>query len=188
MISEIVREKRFQSRAFLLLPITFNCGVIVGPLLGGWLADPVDSYPELFGPGGSIGGKDGVGWLMKFPYALPNVINAFFLFGSAMGILFGLEETLESLKHKSDYPLQLRRWVFRAFTRRRGPPHEYAAVEDRLNATELQSPVTIEHSAPPKVRQRLPFRRIWTQNVLLTFLAHGFLAMHVGTYLAPACD
>lgn len=181
MISEIVREKRFQSKAFLLLPITFNGGILIGPLLGGLLADPVSSYPELFGPGGSIGGEDGVGWLMKFPYALPNVINACFLFGSAMGILFGLEETLESLKHKPDYPLQIRRWVFRAFTKRRGPPHEYASMEDRLNATELQSPAMIENNVPPKPRRRLPFRRIWTRNVLLTFLAHGLLAMHVGT-------
>jgi hypothetical protein len=55
MISEIVREKKFQSRAFLLMPMTFNIGVIVGPLLGGWLADPVTSYPGIFGPGGSIG-------------------------------------------------------------------------------------------------------------------------------------
>lgn len=182
MISEIVREKRYQSRAFLLLPMTFNAGVIIGPLLGGWLADPVASYPGIFGPGGSIGGEKGVGWLIKFPYALPNVINACFLFGSAMGILFGLEETLESLKHKPDYPLQIRRWLFRAFTTSRGPPHEYALVEDRLNATELQSHSAIEHNAPPKARKRLPFRRIWTRNVLLTFLAHGLLAMHVGTF------
>jgi hypothetical protein len=81
MISEIVREKKFQSRAFLLMPMTFNIGVIVGPLLGGWLADPAGSYPSIFGPGGSIGGKEGVRWLMEFPYALPNVINACFLFG-----------------------------------------------------------------------------------------------------------
>ncbi|KAI7573554.1 hypothetical protein KC343_g23570, partial [Hortaea werneckii] len=60
MISEMVQEKRFLSRAFLLLPMTFNIGVIIGPLLGGLLADPVGSYPEIFGPGGSLGGKNGV--------------------------------------------------------------------------------------------------------------------------------
>jgi hypothetical protein len=30
MISEIIRDKKFQSRAFLLLPMTFNIGVIIG--------------------------------------------------------------------------------------------------------------------------------------------------------------
>jgi len=34
MISEIIKEKKYQSRAFLLLPITFNIGVIIGPILG----------------------------------------------------------------------------------------------------------------------------------------------------------
>lgn len=34
MLSEIVQEKRFQSRAFLLLPMCFNIGVVIGPILG----------------------------------------------------------------------------------------------------------------------------------------------------------
>jgi len=34
IISEIIKEKKYQSRAFLLLPMTFNVGVIVGPILG----------------------------------------------------------------------------------------------------------------------------------------------------------
>lgn len=186
MISEIVREKKFQSRAFLLMPMTFNIGVIVGPLLGGWLADPVGSYPGVFGPGGSIGGEEGVGWLMRFPYALPNVINACFLLGSAMGILFGLEETLEALRDEPDYPLRFRRWVVKAFSRR-GSPHEYTEVADSSTPAaridvEMQSPTTSEAPTHPKIKQRLPFRRIWTRNVILTFLAHGLLAMHVGTF------
>ena len=34
MISEIIKEKKFQSRAFLLMPMTFNVGVLIGPVLG----------------------------------------------------------------------------------------------------------------------------------------------------------
>ena len=34
MLSEIIKEKKFQSRAFLLLPMCFNIGVVVGPILG----------------------------------------------------------------------------------------------------------------------------------------------------------
>jgi MFS family permease len=188
MISEIVREKKFQSRAFLLMPMTFNIGVIVGPLLGGWLADPAESYPGIFGPGGSLGGKEGVKWLTEFPYALPNVINACFLFGSAVGILFGLEETLEALRQKPDYPLQFRRWVLRALTGSR-PSHEYSPVLDTsftasAGDVELQTSNQPEAKSDPqpKVRRRLPFRRIWTRNVVLTFISHGLLAMHVGTF------
>lgn len=34
MISEIIKEKKYQSRAFIILPMTFNIGVIIGPILG----------------------------------------------------------------------------------------------------------------------------------------------------------
>ena len=34
MISEIIKEKKFQSRAFLLMPMSFNVGVLIGPVLG----------------------------------------------------------------------------------------------------------------------------------------------------------
>ena len=92
MISEIIREKKFQSRAFLLLPMCFNIGVIIGPVLGGLLSDPVGSYPRIFGEGSLLGGKDGVWWLRHWPYALPNLLSAVFLFSSATAVLFGLEE------------------------------------------------------------------------------------------------
>ena len=41
MISEIIKEKKFQSRAFLLLPMTFNIGVIIGPILGASTSSPL---------------------------------------------------------------------------------------------------------------------------------------------------
>ena len=92
MISEIIKEKKFQSRAFLLLPMCFNIGVIIGPILGGLLSDPVSSYPKLFGPHSLFGGEAGVWWLRHWPYALPNLLSAFFLLMSAAAVMFGLEE------------------------------------------------------------------------------------------------
>lgn len=100
MVSEIVQEKksiyqvldfvilltsdfRYQSRAFLLFPMCFNIGVIIGPILGGLLADPAGSYPKIFGHNK---------FLQKFPYAPPNLLSAFFLFSAALGVFFGLSE------------------------------------------------------------------------------------------------
>ena len=92
MISEIIVEKRYQTRAFLVMPVTFNCGVLIGPLLGGWLQDPVHTFPKAFGPGSTLGGKDGVRWMSMFPYALPNMVSAMFLLVSVLIVLLGLEE------------------------------------------------------------------------------------------------
>jgi hypothetical protein len=61
----------------------FNIGVIIGPILGGLLADPAGSYPDMFG---------GIGWLLKFPYAPPNILSACFLLTAATGVFLGLEE------------------------------------------------------------------------------------------------
>lgn len=70
----------------------FNIGVIIGPVLGGILADPVRSYPGLFGDDSIFGGKNGVRWMKQWPYALPNLLSAFFLFTAATGVLLALEE------------------------------------------------------------------------------------------------
>lgn len=83
---------RYQSRAFLLLPMCFNVGVIVGPIIGGSLADPINSYPQLFGPGSFFGGKDGVWWMNRWPFALPNILSAIYIFSAFLAILFGLDE------------------------------------------------------------------------------------------------
>ncbi|RYP09673.1 hypothetical protein DL765_008373 [Monosporascus sp. GIB2] len=115
MVSETVREKKYQARAFVLLPMCFNIGVIIGPVLGGLLSDPAGSYPGMFG---------NVDFLRKFPYAMPNVISAIFLCFSFIAVWMLLEET----------------------------------------------------------RLRHPARMIFTFNVVMTFVAHFFLAFGLGTF------
>lgn len=80
-------------------PLTVCAGVIVGPVLGGLLADPVTNYPGVFGKNSTLGGQDGVWWLQYWPYALPNIISAIFLLGSALAVIFGLEEVRISRHH-----------------------------------------------------------------------------------------
>lgn len=67
----------------------FNIGVIIGPVLGGLLADPAASYPERFGK---------IGWLVKFPYAPPNLLSACFLLIAAAAVFFGLDEVFNPRK------------------------------------------------------------------------------------------
>lgn len=70
----------------------FNIGIIIGPILGGLLADPVASYPSIFGENSMLGGRNGVWWMEHWPYAPPNLLSALFLFVAAAGVIFGLEE------------------------------------------------------------------------------------------------
>jgi len=175
MVSEIVQEKKYQSRAFLLFPMCFNIGVIIGPILGGLLADPAGSYPKLFGK---------VEWLQRFPYAAPNILSAFFLFCAGLGVFFGLAETLESLRHKEDLGIRCARKIYELFHGR--PTYQYSAVptHSRNHSTDIDfelSPQTPTR-APPRWKNTLSFRRIFTYNVICTLIAHTLLATHLGTF------
>jgi hypothetical protein len=202
MISEIVREKKYQSRAFLLLPMTFNIGVIIGPILGGLLSDPAGSYPNLFGD---------VYFFKRFPYATPNLLSAFFL-GSAMVLVWlFLEETLDARQGRRDWGNELgsRLSTFCGAClarRKHGADYEPIASRDESLDVELsptaafnQQRLTSGQSTPtkpgasspstrkpphpgPRYIHRLPFRRIFTHNVVFTLISHSLLAFHVGTF------
>lgn len=77
----------------------FNIGVIIGPVIGGSLAEPVKNFPWLFGEGSLLGGKNGVWWMEHWPYALPNLLSACFIFISFLAIFFGLDEVCNSSKY-----------------------------------------------------------------------------------------
>ena len=184
MISEIIKEKRFQSRAFMVLPMTFNVGVIIGPILGGILSDPFNSYPALFGPGSFLGGSDGVWWMKQYPYALPNLVSAMFLCISTTAVFLGLEETHEVLRYRPNRGRIIGKWILRNVFRR-SEHTSYSAVpmfeSDNPQGVEMQTPKKKEESKS-KPRRKLPISRIWTRNVILTLIAHGVMAMHVGTF------
>jgi MFS family permease len=80
MVAEMVPEKELQPRAFSIMPLVWSLGSIFGPSFGGFFASPATNYPGLFGNSK---------FLIKFPFALPNIVaGLFFLTGITTGILF----------------------------------------------------------------------------------------------------
>lgn len=205
MISEIIKEKKFQSRAFLLLPMCFNVGVVIGPIMGGFLADPINSFPSTFGPDSPLGGKDGVSWMKAFPYALPNIVSACILSCSVLGVILGLDETHAARKDKIDYGRRLGKFLARLLFRRK-ETYEYSRLQTDETDIEIpdtpvtptsSNPNTSAHAQPPPqtptvpgikpanpVIKPPPFRSIFTRNVILTLLSHHLLALHVSTFNA----
>ena len=191
---------RYQSRAFLLFPMCFNIGVIIGPILGGFLADLAGSYPSIFGE---------VKFLRMFPYAAPNILSAVFLFSATLGVFFGLaevcspilynlakliEQTLESIRHKEDLGTKCGRKIMEIiFRQRTDSSHTYTAVESDERAdssleldVEMSSLSPISESkrrkAVPRWKNKLPISRMFTYNVICTLIAHTLLATHLGTF------
>ena len=90
----MVPHKSLQPRAFSLLPLVWQVGSIIGPVMGGALASPATSMPQIFGNST---------FFKTYPFALPNLVNGvFFAIGIIEGLLF-LKESLASKKYRRDY-------------------------------------------------------------------------------------
>ncbi|KAJ5247401.1 hypothetical protein N7468_002384 [Penicillium chermesinum] len=195
MIAENVKEKKYHSRAFLILPIGFNVASLFGPVMGGLLADPVRSHPLLFGPNSSFGGENGVQWLMKYPYALPMLANFFFLSTTAFLVAYGLEETLQACKGKPGPGSYVMKYIsrgVRGFFGASSPIYSRLPFRDYDEDGPLLGPGSLDSSEsyeleekatkPIRAKRVLPFRRIWTKNVLCTLLAQAFFDFQMGAF------
>ncbi|KAJ4270018.1 hypothetical protein NW762_001691 [Fusarium torreyae] len=92
-VAELVTVKEQQPRAYTIMPMVWCIGSIVGPMIGGALARPCISYPEIF--------ARGTIW-DRYPYLLPNLFSAATVFiGVIIGLLF-LDETHSEKKNQRD--------------------------------------------------------------------------------------
>lgn len=180
----------------------YSSGVVIGPILGGFLADPIASFPDVFGPGSLLGGKTGIKWMQSYPYALPNVVSACFILTSALCVVLGLDETHPALRNRPDYGRRLGRYLLRLLSRcrwkwRDGHEYEYTQLDNQVELQETSNdrdphnlgrdaePPTIPSSGDGGISApKLGFRQIFTKNVLLTLLTHHLLALHVSAFNA----
>lgn len=138
-ISEVVKNEAHKGIGFALMPAVWCVGAAIGSALGGGLADPVRSYPNIFKPGTILD---------RYPYLLPNLVCFFVVvFAIIIGILF-LEETHEDMKEQRDYGLEMGQWIERKVKSRSWPP--YSTLGDKTTMETL----TLLHDgeAPPDYR------------------------------------
>lgn len=153
-------------------------------MVGGLLVNPVASHPSMFE------GYDGAPkrWIKAYPYATPSVLCAVLLFIEAGLVVSFLHETLPSKDRVRTLSEQLRDMCKGIFSVLRNRP-DYASLEQFEASHQLSSlprrsfpekPTnTTPHSRPV---QRLPFRRIWTSNVLWTLLSVAIFDFHMGAF------
>ncbi|KAF3355475.1 hypothetical protein VDGD_08729 [Verticillium dahliae] len=188
MVAENVSEKRFQSRAFLLLPLSFNVANVIGPPMGGLLADAPTTLPRFFGRDAIFGFR----WIQAYPYALPSLLNAVFLTLVSGLLFFCLEETSPERKDRYDLGLAI---AARIRGRLSGAPSSlgYSRVEtsdlglgeeDSIVLDTAEVPATNQptRQSRQKTRQKLPFHRIWTRNVILILLTTALFEFQLGAF------
>lgn len=163
-------QNRYRARALLLLPLFANAGNLLGPLVGGFLSSNSKS-----------------GSIERYPYLKPNLcVSAVYLI-AAIGVIFGLNETLETLHQSHETYLQrIVRRLHRCFSKDHIDRDGYTAIREESVSTPLaatsESTTTTPTSVSRKQKRKLPFRRIWTRNVICTMLSHFVIAGHLATF------
>lgn len=209
MTAEIVKERKYQSRAFLLLPLVFNSGVVIGLFLGGCLAQPIINIPSLFGPKGAWNfSKDpeGVAWMRAYPFALPTLFNAGVLMISLFFAVFGLKETMPGMEDNKDWGLVIGDTMLRIFKRifMKSKSTGYAVLDsdDRAESevgllesmpstpgtlftqkTSQQETVEIKRAPGPRPKLSIFSKEIYTREVLCTFLSFALLPLHNSAFM-----
>ncbi|KAH7030883.1 major facilitator superfamily domain-containing protein [Microdochium trichocladiopsis] len=196
-VAELITVKEHQPRAYTIMPVVWCLGSIVGPMIGGALARPCDSYPRLFPPG-TI-------W-DRYPYLLPNVFSALVvLVGVANGLLF-LEETHAEKKQKRDRGIEIGRWILDRISvsklsdaktsSRLQPGHDEERPLLEVSDTQSPPPGYQTREGSPSCSPRLgplddfklpPQERpekavIFTRQVVLNIMSFGILAFHTMTF------
>ncbi|QPH09540.1 hypothetical protein C2857_000372 [Epichloe festucae Fl1] len=178
MIREISGD-RFESRAVLLLPAAFNVGSVVGPVLGGFLAE------------GAVSGTGGMQtWFPAWPFALPNMVNGIMLVGCAALMAFHLRETLPDEAgarsgrrvHVSMVPGWARR-LHRRYFRQQPARYELLTDQEEHELNELDNRDDRgERQTDDDNDDKQRHVGLWTRRLGLTLAARALLVMHVFTY------
>ena len=113
---------------------------ILGPALGGSLAQPCESYPSIFKRNTLFD---------RYPFLLPNLVCSVILAcGVGIGILF-LEETHATKKYNKDIGLETGKWILRKFRR---ASHDVTNDWKAADANRNQSHALVEDELPPGYR------------------------------------
>lgn len=97
IVGELVKNPAHEPRAYAVMPFVFSIGSVIGPALGGTLANPVKGFPTFFQKGG---------FFDTFPWALPNLVCAALLLVSVILAYLFLEETHPDLREGSNSQTQ----------------------------------------------------------------------------------
>lgn len=115
-IGEIAPRRRHQALAMSTMSLLWQSGCVVGPMLGGSLADPIKNHPNWFSSD-----KDGF-WKILFtkrPFLLPNIATSLLLISGTIFAFLFLEESHEDFKSRNsrDPGLFLGDALIKLFTR-----------------------------------------------------------------------
>lgn len=168
MVAEMITDKELQPRAFSVMPLVWSLGSVIGPVFGGFFAQPAKQFPGVFGD---------IEFFKRFPFVLPNlVLTIFFLISATTATLF-LHETLPSKRGQEDRGLLVGKRITRSLKFNSSTPSTR-----RLSFVdgEATAPLLPNNVVPAKRRQTPETVResVFTRQTVLNLVAYSFLAFH----------
>jgi len=94
MISENSTPKT-QARAFAFFSFAGNLGILLGPAVGGVLANPTKEYPKVFG---------GIALFKHYPYLLPTLVGGLVAIITGIACAVFVKETLPKVEDEPGSP------------------------------------------------------------------------------------
>ncbi|OHW94715.1 major facilitator superfamily transporter [Colletotrichum incanum] len=210
VVTEVVQEKKFLSRAFVGFTMATNLAILLSPMMGGQLADLAGRYPERFGNSG---------FLKTYPYAPPALANTGILLLAFVVMFFFLEETSPHVRYHSEPSPPISMRLLSWFSRQRQSP-SYTPLErddvssgieampliqtgggdsnpsrssssrddgdddedDKNSHQTAISDALSNAEQKRKIPSMLPLRRIWTRNLLFMLIASSVHDGHLAAY------
>ncbi|KAF3482205.1 uncharacterized protein GIQ15_04964 [Arthroderma uncinatum] len=183
-VGELVKNKRDQGKAFSVVPFLRALGSLIGPVIGGWLADPTNTIPSIFSKG-SI-------W-EKYPYLLPNLVVVLSIAGSGLLGFFLLEETHPRFQDSRNVGLEMSQWLFQKTRIILGytdtqkyttlSPDEDSDIplqrgEDVEMSSVIEPNEPIEEENDLVTESKPPIKSAYTLQVILQILAASIIGFH----------
>ncbi|KAK0218324.1 major facilitator superfamily multidrug-resistance, DHA1 sub-family [Armillaria nabsnona] len=153
--------------AFALIPLMWGTGVTLGPVIGGLLVHPADTWPNTFGR---------IALFRDYPYFLPCAVAGLFSFAIFLLTLVGLQEThpatIARKKTKCSPPTQETCLIANS------TGADYGSTDTTTVASDDAMSDSV-HSQPPSMREVLgtQFLRVLMNYTFIMFIGTAYDAL-----------
>ena len=164
-VAEIVPHDstHFQSKAMGILGSAVSFGQLLGPCIGGWLADTPSQFPSTV--------LDTIS-LRQFPYLLPNVVGALFALLSGVTIYIYLPETVNRVDGRTAQNSRLVNFE----------PNHIILLEmtSEENQEDTSQDIAIRKNKDPESNKNIDIGPVWwrSRRVLVPCLLYAFHSMN----------
>jgi MFS family permease len=177
LLGEIAKKRRHQAIAFSIMPLLWQVGCVTGPMLGGYLAQPVQAHPDWFTEGSTA-----YTLFTKYPFLLPNIIVSSVLVFGAVVAFFFLDETHDIKQYEHDIGRSITKKLKKLLLSKKKNKNEAGDDDFESKEDEETSPLLSRDQSRVFEHVDQSWKAILCPSVVKSLTSAFFLAMHCIVY------